>query len=128
MAVPEIHGWLAAQMWSVLLTPANPCNSTLGPRSTVSSVRVTANARLCTGAQKGVRMNAQVVIRIWKDEDFRASLAPGQESLMPQNPANHIMLLDSDLLGGSEPITTSPWCMPTTTTIGPLGFRSRVSQ
>jgi len=65
-------------------------------------------------------MDVQTIIKGWKNKQFGMSLPV---SLLPQNPAGEIRLSDEDLLGTqSEPITTSPLCMPSFDANCPVGL------
>jgi mersacidin/lichenicidin family type 2 lantibiotic len=42
-------------------------------------------------------MTNREIIRSWKDEDYRLSLASGELALLPENPAGLMELTDEDL-------------------------------
>jgi mersacidin/lichenicidin family type 2 lantibiotic len=53
------------------------------------------------------------IIRAWKDAEYRNSLTDEQRSLLPENPAGLIELMDIELeevAGGARPLTgTAQW-------------------
>ena len=59
-------------------------------------------------------MHHEDIIRAWKDEAFRASLAPDQQKLLPDHPAGMVELADEDLIhaaGGAISFTFGYDCI-----------------
>jgi mersacidin/lichenicidin family type 2 lantibiotic len=54
-------------------------------------------------------MSNASIIRAWKDADYRASLSPDEQALVPSHPAGLVELADADLegLAGGRPYTTT---------------------
>jgi mersacidin/lichenicidin family type 2 lantibiotic len=44
-------------------------------------------------------MSHDIIIRAWKDEDYRLSLSEAERAALPQNPVGDIELSDEELLG-----------------------------
>lgn len=63
-------------------------------------------------------MNASIVVRAWKDPEFRASLSPEERSKLPENPSGRsITELDEsdleDVSGGWCGVTLPVYCRNT---------------
>ncbi len=62
-------------------------------------------------------MSNEMIIRAWKDDEFRASLSDAERALLPEHPAGLIELSDTDLdqvTGGRAP-QTGDTCLRTCT-------------
>jgi mersacidin/lichenicidin family type 2 lantibiotic len=42
-------------------------------------------------------MHQEMLVRAWKDEEFRLSLSEAERALLPENPAGSLELSDADL-------------------------------
>jgi mersacidin/lichenicidin family type 2 lantibiotic len=42
-------------------------------------------------------MSQQIIVRAWKDEEFRRSLSEAEQALLPANPAGTIDLTEAEL-------------------------------
>ena len=54
-----------------------------------------------------MQMTHEDVIRSWKDEDFRLSLTPEQQAMLPSNPAGVAGLANEELTGSRYALFTA---------------------